>query len=82
MNKFHFTEHKQDTRKHDWLIGHIISIRYDHHVKLYDLIVADLNYEVKKLGFFFSISLCASSLTSQEERGNWLIFPLYKENHF
>ena len=27
MNKFHFNEHKQDTWKCDWLIGHIISIR-------------------------------------------------------
>ena len=26
MNKFHFNEHKQDTWKCDWLIGHIISI--------------------------------------------------------
>ena len=26
MNKFHFNEHKQDTLKCDWLIGHIISI--------------------------------------------------------
>ena len=26
MNKFHFNEHKQDTWKGDWLIGHIISI--------------------------------------------------------
>ena len=26
MNKFHFNEHKQDTRKCDWLVGHIISI--------------------------------------------------------
>ena len=28
MNKFHFNEHKQDTWKCDWLICHIISIRY------------------------------------------------------
>ena len=27
MNKFHFNEHKQDTWKCDWLIGHIISIK-------------------------------------------------------
>ena len=26
MNKFYFNEHKQDTWKCDWLIGHIISI--------------------------------------------------------
>ena len=28
MNKFHFNEHKKDTWKCDWLIGHIISIRH------------------------------------------------------
>ena len=28
MNKFHFNEHKQETWKCDWLIGHLISIRY------------------------------------------------------
>ena len=27
MNKFHFNEHKQDSWKCDWLIGHIISIK-------------------------------------------------------
>ena len=27
MNKYHFNEHKQDTRKCDWLMGHIISIK-------------------------------------------------------
>ena len=26
MNKFNFNEHKKDTWKCDWLIGHIISI--------------------------------------------------------
>ena len=30
MNKFHFNEHKQDTWKCDWLIGHIISIHLEH----------------------------------------------------
>ena len=26
MNKYHFNEHKQNTWKCDWLIGHMISI--------------------------------------------------------
>ena len=31
MNKFYFNEHKQDTWKCDWLIGHIISIMWIKH---------------------------------------------------
>ena len=47
MNKFYFHEHKQDTWKYDWLVGHIISFIYHTISKLH------LSYR-SILSFFFS----------------------------
>ena len=39
IKKFHFDEHQQDTRKCDWLIGHIISFVVHYNDLLHNLAI-------------------------------------------
>ena len=76
MNEFHFNEHKQDTWKCDWLIGHIISITPHMYESLQTLHFTFLQTLFKTLQNNSSMSLFYEN---SFEISNYLLKKCYKE---